>query len=393
MHVAVIGGCGHVGLPLSIALANNGHHVTIIDVNIDAMNMVRSGQLPFMEDGAEELLKQALMKGTLNVSDSPEDMRDVEAVISIVGTPVDEHLNPTFDVMLEILESYSQYFVDGQTLILRSTVYPGASEKVHSWFALRGREIHVAFCPERIAEGHAMEELFELPQIISSFSERGLDVCRQLFGSLTKDIIETTPMEAEVTKLFNNVWRYIKFAAANQFYMIANNFGLDFYKIHEAMTYKYPRAMDFPKPGFAAGPCLFKDTMQLSAFASNTFFLGHSAMLVNEGLPNYVVARAKERYSLSELKVGILGMAFKAESDDRRESLSYKLRRILQVEAREVLCTDPYVEDTCVLPLTRVLEDSDLIFIATPHKEYRSLDLGDKPVIDVWNILGNGAII
>src|SRR5207244_7606341 len=151
------------------------------------------------------------------------------------------------------------------------------------------------------------------------------------------------PDEAELAKHFTNTWRYIKFATANQLYMIANDFGLDYERIRSAIAHDYPRAADLPRAGFAAGPCLFKDTMQLAAFNNNNFMLGHASMMVNEGLPLYVVARIEERFDLRSSAVGILGMAFKGESDDIRSSLSYKLRRILRFKADRVICTDPYV--------------------------------------------------
>jgi UDP-N-acetyl-D-mannosaminuronic acid dehydrogenase len=253
-----------------------------------------------------------------------------------------------------------------------------------------GRQIEVAFCPERIAEGKAMTELFELPQIVSARTPRGLERAAKLFGLLTDSIVEMSPEEAELAKLFTNVWRYIKFATANQFYMMANDRGLDFERIRKGLSQDYPRAADMPGAGFAAGPCLFKDTMQLAAFNNNNFALGHTAMTINEGLPLYVVHRLEQRFDLSEMTVGILGMAFKGESDDIRSSLSYKLKRILEFKADAVLCTDPYVTvDRNLLPQEEVIERSGVLVIAAPHKQYRNL-VTDKPVADIWNILGNG---
>jgi UDP-N-acetyl-D-mannosaminuronic acid dehydrogenase len=116
--------------------------------------------------------------------------------------------------------------------------------------------------------------------------------------------------------------------------------------------------------------------------------LGHSAMLVNEGLPSHLVEMARKQADLSRLKVGILGMAFKAESDDPRDSLAYKLRKLLALEAREVLCTDPYVQDSTLVPLERVLAEADALFVATPHRIYRQLPpIEGKLVIDVWHCL------
>jgi UDP-N-acetyl-D-mannosaminuronic acid dehydrogenase len=253
-----------------------------------------------------------------------------------------------------------------------------------------GLDVDVAFCPERIAQGSAMRELHELPQIVASRDDLGKKRAAALFRTLTESIVYLEPEEAELAKLFTNTWRYIKFATANQLFMIANDFGLDYERIRAALAHDYPRATDLPKAGFAAGPCLFKDTMQLAAFNNNSFSLGHAAMTINEGLPLYIVSRLGRDYDLSTMSVGILGMAFKGDSDDIRSSLSYKLKRILGFQAREVLTTDPHVKvDDQLLPLDEVLDRADLLIIGSPHSEYRSIST-DKPVADVWNILSGG---
>jgi UDP-N-acetyl-D-mannosaminuronic acid dehydrogenase len=171
---------------------------------------------------------------------------------------------------------------------------------------------------------------------------------------------------------------------------MANDRGLDFERIRQALTWEYPRAADLPRAGFAAGPCLLKDTMQLAAAGSHNFTLGHAAMLVNEGLPRYLVGRLERRYPLATMTVGILGMAFKGGSDDIRSSLSYKLRRILAFKCAQVLCTDPRVTvDPTLLPLGEVLERAGLLVVAAPHEEYRALRT-DKPVADPWGLLDRG---
>jgi UDP-N-acetyl-D-mannosaminuronic acid dehydrogenase len=250
----------------------------------------------------------------------------------------------------------------------------------------------VTFCPERIAEGKAMEELYSLPQIIGARDELAAKWASQLFSKLTDSVIVTTPEEAELAKLFTNAWRYIKFAAVNQFFMMANDYGIDFEEVRKAVSQDYPRAADMPSAGFAAGPCLFKDTMQLAAFSNNTFALGHSSMLVNEGLPLYVVQQIEKKYDLKNLTVGILGMSFKPEVDDKRSSLSYKLRRILQFKAKDVICSDPFVVDPKLVNLEMVLSNSDLIIIGTPHSQYKKIEF-KQPVIDVWNLTGKGVLI
>ena len=391
--VVVIGGAGHVGLPLAIALADRGSKVVVYDVSQKAVDLVNDGVVPFIEPGAEPILKKALADGRISASTDAAVVATAENVIVVIGTPVDEHLNPDPNAIPAALSSASDYFRDGQLLILRSTVYPGVTALVEKMVEELGLDIPVAFCPERIAEHKAMEELHSLPQIVSSRSESGRARAAALFGTLTDKIVHLEPEEAELAKLFTNTWRYIKFAAANQYYMIANDLGLDFARIREAMMTDYPRSADLPGAGFAAGPCLFKDTMQLASVTGGSFALGHSAMLVNEGLPDYLVRRIEERHDLPGLTVGILGMAFKAESDDRRSSLSYRLKRVLSFRAERVLTTDPYVtDDPDLVPLEQVLAEADLLVIGAPHAAYRDLEPA-VPVVDVWNLLGAGSVL
>ncbi|HYH95508.1 nucleotide sugar dehydrogenase [Hyalangium sp.] len=393
LKVAIIGGCGHVGLPLALAFAPH-HDIIIYDINAAAVEQVKRGEMPFRDDGGEQALKEALARGLI-VTTSPEHLSTCDILIAVIGTPVDEHLNPSFAVFDRLLGQLDEVLKDGQTLVLRSTVYPGSSERVQRHFRQRGRKVEVAFCPERVAEGVALKEIRQLPQIISGFSPEGVKAARDLFSPLGVELIELAPLEAELAKLFTNVYRYISFAVANQFYMVASEWNLDPYRILQAMKKDYPRAAHLPMPGFAAGPCLFKDTMQMSAFNNNQFFLGHSAMLVNEGLPQFVVHQMLQRWpDLGQKKVGILGMAFKAESDDTRESLSYKLKKILELHASQVLTCDPYVEnDPRLRAEQEVLEQADLFVIGAPHKRYKTLDFRGKPVVDVWNHLGHGGRI
>ena len=390
LDVVVIGGCGHVGLPLAIAFADRGARVGIYDISESAVASVNAGQLPFAEPGAGPMLARAVGAGQLRATTDAAVVSRAEHAIVVICTPVDAHLNPDRVAVANALTACADYWRAGQILILRSTVYPGVTALVEKMVAGLGVEMDVAFCPERIAEGKAMTELFELPQIVSARTPRGAERASALFRRLTSKLVLMSPEEAELAKLFTNVWRYIKFATANQLYMMANDQGLDFEKIRQGLSEDYPRAADMPAAGFAAGPCLFKDTMQLAAYNQNNFPLGHAAMAVNEGMPLYLVHRLEQRFDLGKMTVGILGMAFKGGSDDIRSSLSYKLKRLLAFKAAEVLCTDPYVTtDENLLPLQEVLARSDLLVIAAPHPEYEQLRT-DKPVADIWNSLGAG---
>lgn len=389
--VCIVGGLGHVGLPLGISFADSGKKVILYDINQKAIETVSRGKMPFLEEGAEEILKRVLGK-TLFISSDKAVISGSHFIVIVIGTPVDEHLNPEFTLFKKFLDEIIDLIRDDHHIILRSTLFPGTTERIREYLVSKGKDTKVSFCPERIAQGKAMEELRKLPQIISSFDEVSAKEAGELFGLLTDEIVVLSPIEAELAKLFTNVWRYIQFAISNQFYQITTQEGLDFYKIYSAITYRYPRAQSFPPAGFAAGPCLFKDTMQLAAYSNNSFFLGHAAMLINEGLPNVIVQRLKEKYSLRDRTVGILGMAFKANNDDIRESLSFKLKKLLEIEANRVLCADVYIQGGGFISSQDLVEQSDIIILATPHKEYSALDMSGKVVVDVWNFYGKGGL-
>jgi len=391
LEIVIIGGAGHVGLPLALTFASKGKKVGIYDINGETLDSIKHGKMPFVEEGAGKILKKVINKN-LFVHNNLNIIRQAKVVIVVIGTPVDEHLNPKFAEIKKFFLEYIQYFRSGQTIILRSTVYPGTTDKVAELLKEKRVKVNLCFCPERIAEGKAIKEIFELPQIISGATKKAEKEAIKLFRPICKDIIVLSPLAAELAKLFTNVYRYIHFSIANQFYMIANDYGFNFYEIYKAMTYNYPRAKSLPSPGFTAGPCLFKDTMQLAAFNNYNFYLGHTAMLINEGLPNYLVLSLKKKYDLSKKKVGILGMAFKANCDDKRESLSYKLKKICEMECNKVYCSDVYIKEQGFMGPNELIRKSDLVIIGAPHKEYKKLKIPRKKLVDIWNFYKKGAI-
>jgi UDP-N-acetyl-D-mannosaminuronic acid dehydrogenase len=391
--ITILGGCGHVGLPLGLAFADAGLQVALYDTNYAAVDRVSSGKMPHLEPGAPEVLARTLADGHLTATADGSAVAASEHLVVVIGTPVDEHLNPDPQAVVSAVEAVADHLKDGQILNLRSTVFPGVTRMVERLIDGMGKAIDVAFCPERIAEGRAMEELHTLPQIVAARTDRSYERAASLFGRLTDTIVRVEPEEAELAKLFTNSYRYIKFAAANQLYMMANDFGLDYERIRSAVVQDYPRAADLPGPGFAAGPCLLKDTMQLAAFNNNNFALGQASMQINEGLPLYLVSRLASRFDLDAMTVGILGMAFKGESDDNRSSLSYKLKRVLKVRAKAVLTTDPFVTvDEELSPLDQVLERSELVIIGAPHRAYAEVPIR-QPVVDIWNLRGDGVVV
>jgi UDP-N-acetyl-D-mannosaminuronic acid dehydrogenase len=391
LDVVVLGGGGHVGLPLSLALAKAGVRVGIYDTNQATIDRIAAGEMPFLEAGADELLGELLPTGRLELAADAGMISRTDQLIVVVGTPVDEFLGPSMTIFERTVDQIAPHLRDGALVVMRSTVYPGTTAYVRQHLAARGCRVDVAFCPERIAEGHALEELHTLPQIVGSDDDRAGDRAEALFRTLASKTVRTTTKEAELAKLFTNTWRYMKFAVANQFFMIADQAGVDYTNVLRAIREDYPRAADLPGPGFAAGPCLFKDTMQLAAFTTDHFPMGQAAMQVNEGLPAYIVSALERRYSgLQGRTVGILGMAFKSESDDTRASLSYKLRKLLSWAGAQVVCTDPYVNDSRLTTLDCVLEESEILVLGAPHKVYRGLQIGGKDVVDIWGALGEG---
>jgi UDP-N-acetyl-D-mannosaminuronic acid dehydrogenase len=391
--LTVVGGGGHVGIPLVLAFADAGFRVNVNDVDCDVLESLRSGHLPFIELGGEELLVRALERKHLVFTSRPSDISPNAPVIITIGTPIDEFLNPVRKVILDCVDALLPHLTEGQLLVLRSTVFPGTTDWMDGYLKRKGRALKVAFCPERVVQGKGVKELKETPQIISGTTPAAEQEAAKLFAPIVSELVMAKPREAEFAKLFNNAYRYIEFAIANQFYLISKSAGLDYRRVAHAMKHNYPRARGIPTPGLAAGPCLFKDTMQLVAFAQNQFSLGNAAMLVNEGLVLHIVDDLDQRYDLSQMTIGLLGMAFKAEIDDTRASLSYKFKKALLPLAHSVLTTDPFVTtDPELLALEDVIARSDLLILCAPHLAYRELDFAGKSVVDVWGALKNANV-
>jgi UDP-N-acetyl-D-mannosaminuronic acid dehydrogenase len=387
--VCVVGGAGHVGLPLALAFAAAGQRVVVYDLNAAALGVIKSGVMPFVEYGAEPLLKEALQRGLLLFTSDPHDITRAKHVIVAIGTPVDEYLNPKLRALLDLFQQLRPYLRPSQTIVIRSTVFPRTCHQVERLLGSDGRRWKVAYCPERIAQGHAVKELKELPQIVSGSSAEAVEAATALFSSVAPEVVHLAIEEAELAKLFSNAWRYIQFAASNQFYMLANSIGVDFNRVREAMVRGYGRAASLPSAGFAAGPCLLKDTMQLAAFNNNSFPLGHAAMAINEGLPNFLVDVLSRRYDLAETRVGILGMTFKADIDDIRDSLSYKLGKVLRFHGAEVLYSDEFATDPTFISKEELVARARVVIVGVPHSAYRGLAVPTEvEVVDLWGVLG-----
>jgi UDP-N-acetyl-D-mannosaminuronic acid dehydrogenase len=384
--ICIIGGVGHVGLPLGIVFANHGFTVTLYDRDTQNIAKVNAGDMPFIEYGAAPLLNKAIQDGLLKATDDPGAITASDYIVIALGTPMDEYQNPKVDQFLDALTKLKPYLNPRQIIIIRSSVFPKTCDQV---MRRLGEESNwdVAYCPERIVQGFSIRELENLPQIVSGFSDRAIQESKKLFSRISKKIVVASVAEAELAKLFTNSWRYIQFAVANQLFMIAESHGEDYYRIRHVMMDGYERAEGLPSAGFTGGPCLLKDTAQVSAYSGNNFFLGQIAMSVNEGVPGFIVQQLKESGSLSGKKVGILGMAFKGDVDDVRGSLSFKLAKLLRFEGARVLCSDEFIDNPAFVSTKEILKKSEVLIIGAPHSKYRHLEVpASISVVDIWNL-------
>jgi len=386
--VVILGGAGHIGLPLGLVIASKNIKVIALDKNESAVEEINKGAMPFLESGAQELLESVLSKGNFSATTNPAVISNADILMICIGTPIDEHLSPVPRIFVDFLEEIRPYLKNGQLLIFRSTVYPGTTRLAEE--VLKGSGVDIAYCPERILQGKAVEEIQVLPTIVSAISDKALDRSVEFF-SLIAPVVTSSIEEAEFAKLFLNTFRYIEFATTNQLYTIANDAGVDYSKVLDLMKFGYPRANHLPGPGLTAGPCLMKDTMQLVAYSQNNFTLGSAAFFANEGLALYIVRKIKEQRYLRGLRVGLLGMSFKANNDDIRSSLSYRVKKAFMLEGALVLCSDYLVKtDATLVSSSQAIDESELIIICTPHDQYKGLDFKGKPVVDVWNLLQAG---
>ena len=388
-QVAVVGGAGHVGAPLSIVLASKGIPTLVNDLNKNSLALLASGKMPFLEDGAEPLLAKALQENMLGFSSDPESIANASIVVVTIGTPIDEFHNPRLSALTQCIDGLLPFINDDQLIILRSTVAPGVTDYLDRYLRNKGKKSPLAFCPERVVQGKGVEEIQTLPQLVSGTSDLAVKLACELFAKIAPDVIVMSTTEAEFAKLISNAYRYIQFAATNQLYMLVESAGLDYNKLLTKMKQGYPRMGSIPSAGFAAGPCLMKDTMQLFSFEKKNFFLGQVAMTINEGLPDFMISQLiSKTNTIIKMKIGILGMAFKAECDDIRDSLSYRLKKTLEFKGALVSCSDEYVTGSDFISKEELVKDCDIIIVGVPHKAYIDLVIPKgKEVIDLWNIL------
>jgi len=390
MKISIIGGAGRVGLPLALVLAERGFTVNIVDSDAKRVEQINNKVMPFVEIGAQEILN-ATHNLTLKATTVLDEVKESEVCMLVIGTPVQENGSPGTEALFELIRVMTPYLGNTKILILRSTVYPGVTRRIKKYLLENGLQIEVAFCPERLIEGNAIYELKNLPQIIGTDTAAAFKLAAEIFEHISPEVIETTPEEAEIMKLFANSLRYLQFGIANEFFEMCVDNDINWENVWFALKHNYPRAAGFPMPGFAAGPCLVKDTQQLKYFYNGNFELGKSALEVNEKLPDFLVKKLEQLFDISDKTIGILGMTFKGEIDDFRQSLSFRLKRVLSTRAKNVICSDSQLQKDYFVKIDVLLELSDIIIVASPHIQYKTL-VTDKPILDIWRITKNKSL-
>lgn len=393
-------GIGRVGLPLALYLAEKGFIVYGIDVDEEIVTACKSGKITFYEEGIQELLEKNLNKRFFPVLDY-KHVQETRVIILTIGTPVDEHLNPVFSHLEAAIMNLIPLLKTGHVLTLRSTVSPGTTQHLKRMIEDMtdfkvGKDIYLAFCPERIAEGKSLKELPDIPQIVGGVDETSTSVATEFFTKAANKVFATDSISAELAKLFTNMYRYINFAIANEFMMIAEQFDRDIYEIIELVNRDYDRG-GLKSPGFAAGPCLYKDGFFLISKTPYSELITTS-WKINETLPAFLIERIKRMKNIRGSKVALLGLSFKKNIDDNRNSLAYKAKKIFLLEGCTVHVHDPFMK---IGDLRSVLAGSDILFIAVDHDFYKEAGCGyirklikeDAIICDVWNILETGKII
>jgi UDP-N-acetyl-D-mannosaminuronic acid dehydrogenase len=394
--VAVVG-LGRVGLPLSLVLAATGCEVRGIDINTEMLSSLAEGRMPFFENDADALLAAELGK-RFRAGNDMAAAEGCDYVVLTLGTPVDNNMDPDLSQIESSIQELAPHLAKGQTVILRSTVNPGTTEwvqaKLEDEFGYRvGEDIFLAFCPERIAEGRALKELHEIPQIVGGIDSASTEKALALFKRLGVECHETDALSAELAKLFTNMFRYISFAIANEFMILAGQWHRDINHIVDLVNTGYPRG-GLARPGLTAGPCLFKDGFFLINQLPFTELIS-TAWKINESVPLFMVSAVKAEIELRNASAAILGAAFKADSDDDRQSLSYKVAKALRRERARVRIHDPYVPGL-ETDLEDVVRDTDVVFVAINHRQYKEIGLKRlqemvKPgclICDIWNVFG-----
>jgi UDP-N-acetyl-D-mannosaminuronic acid dehydrogenase len=406
--VAIVG-LGRVGLPLALSFADRGLTVLGIDNDPERLGAVAAGRMPFQETGTEELMARVHADGRLRTSERVADAAQADAIVLTLGTPSFSHIEIDMRDIRAALDDLLPHLRPGHTIVLRSTIAPGTTDFVAGYLerqrGLRpGIDVHVAHVPERIATGRFLEEIDTLPCIVGAVDGDGGgsgEHVARLFEAFEAPIVQTTPVQAELAKIWANILRYTHFALPNLLMMDCEQYGANVFEVIDLINRDYPRG-GIAQPGFTAGTCLRKD-FTFSEERSNAPGMLLAVSRVNESVPHFLVQGMKRRSpdgSLNGRKVAVLGLAFKGNTDDERDSLAHKLIRLLERELADVAIHDPVVASP-TQPLEAALQEAHVVVVAANHAAFApratsaaigALAAPDCLVVDPWNHLGSGQV-
>jgi UDP-N-acetyl-D-mannosaminuronic acid dehydrogenase len=396
--VAVVG-LGRVGLPLALSFAGRGLDVIGIEREEAVLASLDAGQMPFRETGTQELLDEVLAEGRFERTRIVQEAARADHIVLTLHTPSYSHIEIDISQIRGVIDDLLPVLREGHSIILRSTVAPGTTEWVAGYVEQRrgfkvGEELFVSHVPERIAENHFLEEIATLPCIIGGVGDGSGPRAAELFEVFGTEIVQTTPVQAELAKIWTNILRYTQFALPNLLMMECEQYGANVFDVVELINHDYPRG-GIARPGLTAGACLRKD-FTFSEERSNAPGMLLAVSRVHESVPLFLVKGLKSRLggSLRDLKVAVLGLAFKRDSDDTRESLSYKVVRMLERELAHVARHDPHVPGDSE-PLEAALDGADAVIVATNHSAFEDV-LERLPegtlLVDPWNVTGSGRV-
>jgi UDP-N-acetyl-D-mannosaminuronic acid dehydrogenase len=401
--VSVIG-LGRVGLPLALSFADRGVRVIGIDHDRTILDAVRSGRMPFEEAGTPELLERVSRSGLLELGERAADAARADDIVLTIGTPSFSHIESDLRQVRAAVDDLLPLLRPGHALILRSTIAPGTTEFVAGYLEKRrglsvGTEVFVAHAPERIAAGRFLREISTLPCIIGGVGEASTERAASVFGVFGAPIVRTTPVQAELAKIWTNILRYATFALPNLLMMDCERYDANVFDVIDLINHDYPRG-GIAMPGLTAGTCLRKD-FAFSEERSNAPGMLLAVSRVNEAVPLFLVEGIRRRIgTLASRKVAVLGLTFKRDTDDERDSLSHKLIRLLERELADVAVCDPHAP-TPTQPLDEAVQDADVVIVATNHSEFEgrgrlreivAAASEDCLLVDPWDALGTGQV-
>ena len=401
--VSVIG-LGRVGLPLALCFADRGLRVLGVDHDQAVLASIRAGRMPFSESGTQELLERVLASGRLELADRAVDAAQADDIVITIGTPSFSHIESDLRQVRAAVDDLLPMLRPGHALILRSTIAPGTTEFVAGYLEKRrrlrvGEDLFVAHAPERIAAGRFIDEISTLPCIIGGVGDASTERAASTFSVFGAPIVRTTPVQAELAKIWTNILRYATFALPNLLMMDCERYDANVFEVIDLINRDYPRG-GIAQPGLTAGTCLRKDfAFSEERSAAPGMLLAVSR--VNESVPLFLVEGVKRRVgSLASRKVAVLGLTFKRDTDDERDSLSHKLIRLLERELADVAVCDPHAPSP-TQPLDQAVSDADVVIVATNHSAFAAAPVlarivstaaGDCLLVDPWNALGTGQV-